>query len=77
MGLLSYGEEQLPQKYSYPHGLVKGKIAFGNSSNFQAQYEDLRLYSRMVLEIRQSLSTGRTPCFFRGISAPCQIERAE
>ena len=26
MSLLSYGEEQLPQKYSYPHGLSRGKL---------------------------------------------------
>jgi hypothetical protein len=25
MSLLSYGEEQLPQKYSYPYGLSRGK----------------------------------------------------
>jgi hypothetical protein len=48
------------QKILLTSWAVKGKIAFGNSSDFQAQFEDLRLYSRMVPEICQSLSTGRT-----------------
>jgi len=45
----------------YLRPAAKGKIALANSSDFQAQFDDLRLYSRKVLEIRQSLTTGRSP----------------
>jgi hypothetical protein len=38
---------------------VKGKNVLGTNLGFQIKNENLRLYSRMVLEIRQSLSTGR------------------
>jgi hypothetical protein len=36
----------------------QGENVLGTNLGFQTKNEDLRLYSRMVLEIRQSLSTG-------------------
>jgi hypothetical protein len=59
IGFLGYVGEQLLTKILLTSWAVKGKIGVGISFGFKPKNEDLRLYSRMVLEIRQSLSTGR------------------
>jgi len=37
MRLLGYKEEQLLQKYSYPHGLSRGKMAMEIAPVFKSQ----------------------------------------